>query len=237
MWLSPKAGAKLTSYTSNLSAKPTATGDGETTFTKVVFSATWAGAKAKAMCTATKPGAGGAWSCTADLLARGVHPGAVNLSFDVYGEGMSAARSPDGPRQVTYAVKPPKPTNASWEQVAAPDFESENPTGTYRVRWSEPAGYADQFLVYNTWECPRYSEKNAGKPCFVAGTPVDGSALELLAKAPGGARSVKVRVSEADCGPSNGTILLRARNAYGSSGFTIVEVGTVDWVGPGEQIC
>ena len=138
-----------------------------------------------------------------------MRPGAVSFSFDVYGEGVSAARSPDGDRQVTYAAKPPKPTNASWTQIAAPDFsEDGDGIGTYRVRWSAPAGYADQFLVYSTWECPRYSKKHAGTPCFVAGTPVDLSRLELLAKAPGDARSAKVRMAEAECGPSYGTILL-----------------------------
>jgi hypothetical protein len=237
-WLSPTPDARLTSFAANLSARPTATGDGVTAFTKVVFSATWAGAKTKIMCTTTKPGPGGAWSCAADLLARGVRPGAVSFSFDVYGEGVGAARSPDGARQVVYAVKPPKPTNASWKQIKAPDFsDSGDGTGTYRVRWSAPAGYADQFLVYNTWECPRYSKKNAGTPCFVAGTPVDVSRLEFLAKAPGDARSAKVRMPEAECGPSYGTILLRARNAYGNSGFAIVEVETVYWVDPNDTVC
>ena len=88
------------------------------------------------------------------------------------------------------------------------------PTSTYRLRWSAPAGYADELLVYDTGECPRESKKgNVGTPCFVAGTPVDVSRLELLARAPGDARSFKVRLTEYECGPSYSTILLRARNA------------------------
>jgi hypothetical protein len=89
--------------------------------------------------------------------------------------------------------------------------------------------------VYNTGECPRRSKKNVGTPCFVAGTPVDVSQLELLARAPGDARSLKVRLTEYECGPSYSTILLRARNAYGRSVFAIVETPTVP--DPNDIIC
>jgi hypothetical protein len=237
-WVSPKAGVTLTSYTTSLSARPTASGPGVTTFTKVVFSATWAGAEEKVMCTATKPGSGGAWTCKANFLALEVPPGTVTFSFDVYGEGVTTASSPDGPRAITYAAPPPKPTGADLTQIKPPDFENGDNTGTYRVDWSAPAGYVDEFLVYYTEECPRPStEANAGAPCFVAGTPVDISQLELLAKAPGNARSIGVRVSEGDCLGIEGSILLRARNAYGTSTFAIVKAAPVIWVAPGDAFC
>jgi hypothetical protein len=239
-WVSPKAGATLSSYTATLSARPTASGPGVTTFTEVVFSATRAGATKTVMCTVTKPGSGGAWTCKANLLALGVPPGKVTFSFDVRGEGVLTASSPDGPRKITYAVPPPRPTDADLTQIKPPDFENGDNTGTYRVDWSAPAGYADEFLVYYTEECPRPSTKtNAGTPCFVAGTPVDVSQLELLAKAPGDTRSIRVGIAESDCEGIYGSILLRARNAYGRSTFAIVHAAPVFWYDPdsNDTIC
>ena len=238
-WVKPKAGGRMTSYTTTLSARPTATGDGVTTFTEVVFSAAWAGAAPKTACRATEPGRNGAWSCMANLLALGVPPGRVTFSFDVAGAGVPVAESPDGPRRVTYAVKPPRPTKTRLLQIEQPDYErgDDHPL-LHDVRWSAPAGYADEFLVYETWECPRPSTRqNSGKPCFAAGTKVDTSRLELVATAPGDASSVKVRLTEYECGPSHGTILLRARNSYGQSVFAIVEAAPVVWVAPGDTMC
>ncbi len=237
-WVSPKSGAKLTSYSTTLSAKPKASGPGVTTFTKVVFSATWTGTTTRTACTATKPDSGGAWACMANLLALGVPPGTVTFTFDVHGEGVPTASSPSGPRKTTYAVPPPRPTDTTLTQVKPPAFEGGDNAGTYRVDWSAPAGYADEFLVYYTEECPRPSTKvNAGTPCFVAGTPVDISQLGLLAKAAGDARSIHVRVPESDCQGIYGSILLRARNAFGESTFAIVQAAPVIWVVPGEVIC
>jgi hypothetical protein len=106
----------------------------------------------------------------------------------------------------------------------------------YRVSWSSPVNYADKFLVYNTWECPRASGKHAGTPCFVPGTPVDVSQLDLLETAPGDARSVKMTVtSDSECGPIFGTILLRARNTFGGSPFAIVLSASVP--DPDDIIC
>ena len=45
---------------------------------------------------------------------------------------------------------------------------------------------------------------------------VDVAKLELLAKTRGDATSTKVHLTEGECGPSYGSILLRARNAYGA---------------------
>ncbi len=238
-WVKPKAGGTVTSYTTTLSARPTATGDGVTTSTKVVFSATWIGAAKKVACKVTQPDKNGAWGCKANLLALGVPPGKVAFTFDVHGAGVPVARSVDGPRRVTYAVKPPRPTSTRLQQLEQPDFDGgDNSALLHRVRWSAPAGYADGFLVYETFECPRPStKKNSGKPCFVAGTQVDTSKLELRAKASGDARSVMVRLTEYDCGPSHGTILLRARNSYGRSVFAIVDAAPIIWVPPGDIIC
>ena len=235
-WVMPTAGATLTSSRTTLAARPTGSGPGETTFTKVVFSGTWAGGAKTTLCKATRPADTGDWRCQADLLARGVPPGKVTFSFDVFGVGVPAARSPDGPRRVTYAVRPPKPTDTRWRSLggvaATPNGESAE---IYRLRWSAPTGYADAFLIYNTWECPRDSKKNAGKPCFVAGTPVDLSQLELLQKAPGDARSEKLSMSTGECGPAYGTILMRARNAFGASAFTVVDAALVP--DPRDIIC
>lgn len=225
-WVTPTRGARLTSYTTTLSASPTASGPGVTTFTKVVFSGTWAGAAKTVMCKATRPADSGDWQCRADLLALGVPPGQVTFSFDVYGEGVPTARSPDGPRRVIYAVPPPKPTDPRWRDLG----------DVHRLRWSAPPNYADAFLVYNTWECPRATKKNAGTPCFVAGTPVDVSQLDLLDTEPGDARSAELTVqSDSECGPVLGTVLLRARNTYGGSAFTIVTAALVP--DPNDIIC
>jgi hypothetical protein len=106
------------------------------------------------------------------------------------------------------------------------------------VHWAAPDGYADEFLVYETYECPRPStDQNNGTPCFVRGTPVDVSRLELRARAPGDARSVDVRLTEYECGPPHGTILIRARNAFGRSPFAVVSAAPVIWVAPGDIIC
>ena len=104
------------------------------------------------------------------------------------------------------------------------------------MSWSAPAGYADEFRIYNTWACPRYAPGNVGTPCFVPGTPVDGSQLDLLQTAPGNARSAKVRLpANSECGPLFGTILLRARNAIGGSAFAIVQAARVP--DPRDIIC
>jgi hypothetical protein len=238
-WVEPKANGRLTSYKTTLSAKPTATGDGVTTFTEVTFSATWAGTVKKTACKATEPTENGTWTCEANLLALGVPPGKVTFSFDVSGVGVPVAHSPDGTRRITYAVVPPRPTNTRLEQLEQPDFEGgHNSAILHRVRWSAPSGYADEFVVYETFECPRPSTReNSGKPCFVAGTPVDVSKLEPRAKAAGDADSVELRLTEYECGPSHGTILLRALNSYGKSVFAIVEAAPVMWAAPGDLIC
>ena len=241
-WLRPEAGATLKAYKTTLVAEPWASGEGGTTVTKVVFWGKWSGAAKQRLCAAMKPGTDGTWSCTANLLALGVPPGRVKLTFDVHGVGVATAVSPDGARAVKYAVAPPRPTKARWAETGSRRGATRwEVIHTYRVRWSAPAGYADEFLVYNTWECPRDAKENDGKPCFVPGTPVDASALELLATVGGDARSAKVRITEYTdgCNPGGyyGTILVRARNATGSSAFAIVESADFYWIGPYDTVC
>ncbi len=233
-WVMPTAGTRLTSSTTTLSARPTGDGPGGTTITKVVFSGAWPGSTRTVMCKANRPADSGEWRCRADLLALGVPPGKVTFTFDVYGEGVPAARTPDGRRRVTYAVPPPKPTDPRLKDLGGVGADTGITAETYRVSWSAAAGYADEFLIYNTWECPLQSTKKAGARCFVAGTPVDASQLELLRTAQGDARSAKIARTY-ECGPPYGTILLRARNAYGRSAFTVVESARVP--NPNDIIC
>ena len=84
----------------DLGGEPDGLRTGETTFTKVVFSGTWAGGAKTILCKATAPSDTGDWRCQADLLALGVPPGKVTFSFDVFGVGVPTVRSPDGPRRV-----------------------------------------------------------------------------------------------------------------------------------------
>ena len=227
-WLRPADGATLKSYTTTLAAKITSTGDGVTTVDRFVFSARWRGTAEKVVCTVTRPTDSGTWSCKANLLKLGVPPGRVTFSFDVYPVGVPIARSPDGRVRVTYAVPPPKPTDTRWRNLSSRETADGGYVETFRLRWSAPAGYADEFLVYDTWECPREGDRrNVGTPCFVAGTHVDASMLKLIGRASGDARSIKIRLDAGECGPSYSTILLRARNAYGDSAFTVVDVASV----------
>jgi hypothetical protein len=241
-WVKPRDGARITSTATTLAAKPAASGPGTTTFTRVVFRAAATGVASRTLCKASRPDEDGVWRCRADLLARGIPPGELTFTFDVQGVGVPAAISPDGPRQVTYAVAPPRPTDTRIHETGARKTGRYERTHTFKVEWSSPAGYADEFLVYQTQECPTKStEQNEGKPCFGPGTPVDGSQLTLLAKAPGDARSVRIQVPEAiggcDIGSYLGSILLRARNAHGESTFAIVESDRVLWFGPGDMPC
>ena len=239
IWVRPKPRATLTEYKTRLSARPTATGEGMATFTNVTFFAAADGVGKKFACEATKPGKNGVWSCKANLVALGVPPGMVTFRFDVRAVGMPVAHSPDGPRQATYAVPPPRPSNTRLKQLEPIDWEGGDTSAVlHRVRWSAPAGYADEFLVYETFDCPRPSTKeNANKPCFVRGTRVDTSQLELRAKAAGDARSVEFDLAESECTGDHGTILLVARNAYGKSVYAIVKSALVIWVPPGDQVC
>jgi hypothetical protein len=232
-WVSPADGGRLTSYRVTLAARPEAPSSGAGPDTSVAFNVAGADGRTMAACTATAPDALGAWSCRANLLALGVPPGEVELSFDVRRTGKPVDRSPVGSRTVTYAPAPPKPTNVSMVQVTPPAFENGDNLGTYEVTWSAPTGYADEFLVYYTEECPRPSNRRtAGKPCFVPGTPVDVSQLVLLGAAPGDARTIRVQVPESDCEGVYGSVLLRARNAWDRSSFAIVQAGRVRWTDP-----
>ena len=122
-WVSPKAGATVSTDVGDALGEAKCNRTGTTTFTKVVFSATWAGAGTKVMCTATAPGPGGTWACKANLRGRGARPGKVTLGFNVGGEGVPTAKSPDGTREITWAVPPGRPVKTSLTQIKPPDFE------------------------------------------------------------------------------------------------------------------
>ena len=234
-WVTPKAGASISSSRTTLAAKPSAGGPGEITFRKVVFRLRPKGGEETVACTARTPDDDGTWSCTADLLALGVPPGDLRLDFDIVAEGTTTAQSPDGVRKVTYAVVPPRPSAARWADIGEQQTGRFEITHSYRVRWSAPRGYATEFVLYDTWECPRDSARRVGQPCFVPGTPVDVSALSVLGRADGDARSMQVQIAFPECGPAYSTVLLRARNAYGNSPFAIVEAAVVP--DPRDIIC
>jgi hypothetical protein len=79
--------------------------------TKVVFMVAWGSHDPVQACTATSPDDAGTWTCKANLWQSGAALGKVTLSFDVSSNTGDVARSPDGTRRVTFAAKPPKPTN------------------------------------------------------------------------------------------------------------------------------
>jgi len=107
-WVAPKDGAKLTSSTFTLSARPSVT-PATLSIAKVAFSVAW-GSTIKPACSATKAGSGGVWSCTADLRKLGAPLGKLTVSFDVTDSAGDVARAPAGTRTVTFAAPPPKPT-------------------------------------------------------------------------------------------------------------------------------
>ncbi len=106
-WVAPKAGAKLTTSTLTLSAKPTAT-PSALSIAKVAFSVSW-GSTTKVACSATKAGPGGVWTCTADLWKLGAPLSKLTLSFDVADSAGDVAKAPAGTRTVTLAAPPPAP--------------------------------------------------------------------------------------------------------------------------------
>ena len=72
--------------------------------TKVTFSAAWGTTAPKPACTATAAGAGGVWSCKADLWKLGAPVGKVTLGFDVYDDAGDLTHSPAGTRTVTLSA-------------------------------------------------------------------------------------------------------------------------------------
>jgi murein DD-endopeptidase MepM/ murein hydrolase activator NlpD len=214
-WVAPKDGATLTTSALTLSAKPTSS-DPATPVSTIVYTVSWSGGRKKA-CTAT--GSGGVWSCTADLLALGVPPGKVSITFDVTAGSLPSASSPAGTRSITYAVLPPKPAGTTYKNVS----QTMNASGTElenvdRLMWTEPAGYATGFRIYGIDVC--YGRK-AGDPCIGLGMKIPPKDLQLLGTVPGTARSFLVKYPTYFEGGGPASILVSAFNAYGESRLTI----------------
>jgi len=231
-WVSPRAGAKVTTYTVDLSAQPDAQLR-KSDVKEVVFRATWSD-RTKVACSAAKPAAAGTWSCKANLLKLGIPPGRVTFSFDITDNSGRVAKAPAGTRRVTYAVAPPKPTKAGMQFV-----KSQGITWVYRVTWSEPAGYASRFRLYFVRGCPNFPKSPTGTPCLTEHTPLRQGVLEPVATAAGTARSLTFSLeSTGACVMMNdlfcdtiGAVVLGADNSSGESVLSIVKSAKVvpDW--------
>lgn len=132
-WVAPTDGAKLTTSTLTLSAKPAVTPP-TLSSSKVAFSVAW-GSTTKAACSATKAGSGGVWSCTVDLWKLGATLGKLTVSFDVTDSAGDVAKAPAGTRSVTFAAPPGAPTNV-----------------TMQVDWTScPVGGSAPCAIYIRW--------------------------------------------------------------------------------------
>ena len=219
-----------------LSARPTGSGHGVTTFTKVVFSGTWAGADKTVMCKATRP---------ADIRRLAV-PGRPPRAGRAAGQGVvlvrrvrrgrADLRSPDGPRRVTYAVPPPKPTDPRWKHLRELATQTEATAEIYRLRWSAPIELRGRLSHLQHLGMPTRVEEERrhallrpghARRCLTA-RPAQAGAWQRPAPS-------KLRLTGSECGPTYGTILMRARNAFGASAFTIVDAALVP--DPRDIIC
>lgn len=243
-WVAPTAGATLRSYSTTLAARVYSVGWGTWTTTKVVFSVSWSGVASRVACVAMKPGSDHVWSCTANFLALGVPPGHVTLAFNVLGVGRGGdadyALSPetalDVPREITYAIAPPRPTNVR-AQVISNVTEGDTQTIIEQVSWSAPAGYAMSFRWIGVRTCPNESAENEqSAPCLLEGTPIAEADQRVIATAGGSERSmtwttVLHPIPALGWSTINGSeyyaTVLEAANAYGTSAFAIVESAPV----------
>jgi len=118
---------------------------------------------------------------------------------------------------------PPRPGKPTFRLVKETPG-SGGVTTEYEITWTSPSGAASEFVVYGVTKCLRYAKKYDGKPCLVRGMPIPRSALKLLGRAPGDARSMRVSWDQGEAGPGPyASILLRASNSIGDSIFTIVQ--------------
>jgi hypothetical protein len=231
-WISPRASAKVTTYEVNLSVRPNDQ-PGGVTVAKIVFRAAWSD-RTKVACSAAQPAAGGAWSCTADMVKLGIPPGKVAFSFDVTDSSGRVQKAPADSRTVTYAVPPPKPTEVRMTLVKNVGF-----TWVYRVTWSEPDGYASRFRLFYVKGCPNYPKSPTGTPCLAEHTPLGQGVLTPVASAEGTARSLTFRRDDTGaCVMQNGlfcdtigAVVLGADNSFGESVLAIVKSAKVgpDW--------
>ena len=145
-WVAPKDGAKLTTSTLTLSAKP-AVAAPTLSISKVVFSVAW-GSTTKAARSATKAGSGGLWSCTVDLWKLGATLGKLTVSFDVTDSAGDVAKAPAGTRTVTFAAPPGAPTNVTVhvDWTSCPGGGSA-PCAIY-IRWHDASSRESGYRIY-----------------------------------------------------------------------------------------
>jgi hypothetical protein len=220
-WISPKAGARITSYTTTLSARVT-----HPELARVRFRIA-SGGRSRHACSATID-ASGAWSCSVDLLKRSVAPGTIGVSIVALDGRGTTIKASAKPRAAVYAVVPPKPGEATFTVVSRKTHDDGGSTEVDRISWVAPTGYATEFRLYGVKACPNDSEEHDGEPCLVEGTRLNAGWLTLIKKVDGSSRSVLIRneVPPDACGPTLWcspyfALVLGAFNAYGHSVYAI----------------
>lgn len=170
----------------------------------------------------TSAPSGGSVTAVAPTTAPTVAPSSVPV---VTPSPSATPTPPAGGGNGAARTAPPKPTDTTYVLVKE-TVSSDQVTITeqYRATWTEPDGVATGFRVYGVTACIRESKKNDDTPCVVPGMQIPPSKLELLATAPGDARSVDVTWTRADEeGPDPyWAILLSAVNPHGESRSAIL---------------
>ena len=227
-WRQPEAGQRLSSSQVRLAARVESPGRA---VDRVTYRATWDGGQAT-LCSAKAPADNGSWSCTADLIEDGVPVGPIELSLDVRTDDL-VLEGLAGSRNVLFAAVPPKPGDTSIEHVRTSAFRNHQARQTWRVSWATPQGYASTFRLYRLDSCPTgWTRANDGKPCIEPGmaVPMDDLIPLAIANDPDRSMTFKQVIGDGLNGPmGNGTILLRATNAYGDSTFAVVGTDIVCW--------
>jgi len=190
-------------------------------------------------CRTSQP-ADGVWSCTVDLLAKGIAPSDLTVSLDV--EDLSGAIIHDlvPDRKVGYHVPPPKPVTTFTVLPDRPsDADADTGMGIERdkIAWTSPDGYATEFRLYGVIGCPNASPETDGAACLVEHTSLPSGSLDLIKKAGSRSRSMTLETTftpDASCGVmfwcgTYGALVLSAYNAYGHSKFAIVATENVCW--------
>jgi murein DD-endopeptidase MepM/ murein hydrolase activator NlpD len=155
-WKNPADGAKVTSVTLTLAAKPTATLT-DVRITKVVFTVAWGSNGPKTACTAKRAGSNGIWTCKVNLSTLGAPLGKLTLSFDVFDDAGDLIRSPAGTRVITYQPPPAAPTNLSMTNTVVDPCPAKTWDGTvgpygcnlFTLSWTAPTGA----LHYHLFAC------------------------------------------------------------------------------------
>lgn len=216
-WVAPANGAKLTTSSLTLAAKPTVT-PATLSISKVVFSVMW-GSTSKTACSATKAGSGGTWSCMVDLWKIGAPLGKLTISFDVTDSAGDVAKAPAGTRTVTFAAPPPKPADASYTLVSSKEVDPS--TGetdwVYKVAWSIPDEAADEITIWGVTGC--YTSKE-GQPCVAPGMSIPSGDRFKIGTVQGSKHSYLYRFTsgwEANWDDIMKGVLVQAHNRYGYS--------------------